>query len=362
MKIQAAVARGVNEPLRIEELELAEPKNNEVLVKIVACGVCHTDAESIKGNGAPLPAVLGHEGSGIVEKVGANVEGVKVGDHVVLSFAYCGSCHHCLSGHQATCDHMAELNFGGGKHNHKTRLSQNGEAVSHFFGQSSFATYAVADVKNVVVVDKDVDLSLLGPLGCGMITGSATVLNFLKPELGSSIAIFGAGGVGLSAVMAAKIANCGTIIVVDVHEGRLKMAQELGATHVLNGKEVDVVAEIQKITGGGVQYSVETTGVAPVVQQSVRALRVRGTAAIVGIAGDVTLHFFHDVLMHCKTIVGVVEGDAVPQLFIPKLVQLYKEGRFPFDKLVKFYDFSDINQAFEDSKNGVAIKPVLRIA
>lgn len=234
---------------------------------------------------------------------------------------------------------MAELNFDGGTHNHKSRLSQNGQAVSHFFGQSSFATHVVADAKNVVVVDKDVDLSLLGPLGCGMITGSATVLNFLKPDVGSSIAIFGAGGVGLSAVMAAKVANCYPIIVVDANNERLQLAQELGSTYVLNGKDVDVVA-VQKITHGGTLYSVRTTGVAPVIQQSIHVLRVRGTAAIVGIGGDVTLHFFHDVLMYCKTIVGVVESDAVPQVFIPKLVQLYKDGKFPFDKLVKFYKFS----------------------
>lgn len=364
MKIQAAVSRGLSRPLSIEEVDLAQPQRDEVLIRLVASGVCHTDAESINGRGAPFPAVLGHEGSGVVEKVGDGVKGIQVGDHVVLSFSYCGTCDHCLEGWQNACEHTVDLNFGGGLGEQGlSRLSQNGQQLAHFFGQSSFATYTVANQKNVVVVDKDVDLALLGPLGCGFQTGSGTVLNALQPKLGSSIVIFGAGAVGLSAVMAAKIANCGQIIAVDIHDSRLATAKEFGATHVINGKNTDALAEIMTITGGkGAHYSIETTGVSSVVEQSVRCLRVLGTCAIVGIAGDVTLNFFPDVLGTCRTIIGVVEGNALPQKFIPQLIRFYKEGRFPFDKLVKFYDFADINQAFEDSKNGITIKPVVKIA
>ncbi|WP_419959987.1 NAD(P)-dependent alcohol dehydrogenase [Psychrobacillus sp. BM2] len=362
MKIQAALVRNANEALNIEEVELMEPKADEVLIKIVASGVCHTDAESIKGNGAPFPAVLGHEGSGIIDKVGASVTNVEPGDHVVLSYSYCGECSQCLTGHQNLCERTVELNFGGKSKDGANRIHQHNHAISTFFGQSSFATYSIANKNNVVKVDKDVDLALLGPLGCGIQTGSGTVMNSLSPEPGTSIVIYGGGAVGLSAVMAAKIIGLKHIIVVDLHQNRLDLAMELGATHALNGKEVDVVKEIKEITNGGSHYAVETTGATPVIKQSIAALRVSGKVAIVGMGGDVTLNFTNDILMEGKSIIGTVQGDSIPQLHIPKLVQYYKEGKFPFDKLVKFYDFEDINQAFEDSKTGITIKPIVKIA
>ncbi|MGW9100396.1 NAD(P)-dependent alcohol dehydrogenase [Priestia megaterium] len=361
MKITAAVAHNVGEELKLEEVELMDPKDDEVLIKIVATGICHTDAESIKGRGAPFPAVLGHEGAGIIEKTGSSVTNVQPGDHVVLSYAYCGECSQCLTGHQNLCERTVELNFGGKSKNGTNRIHQNNHAISTFFGQSSFATYSIANKNNIVKVDKDVDLALLGPLGCGIQTGSGTVMNSLRPEPGTSIAIYGGGAVGLSAVMAAKIMGLNHIIVVDLHESRLDLAKELGATHALNGKEVDVVEEIRKITNGGVHYAVETTGATPVIIQSIQALRVSGTVAIVGMGGDVTLNFTNDLLMEGKKVMGAVQGDSIPQLHIPKLVQYYKEGKFPFDKLVKFYNFEDINKAFEDSKTGKTIKPIVKI-
>lgn len=362
MKIQAAVANDVAEKLIIEDVELTEPGADEVLIKIVATGVCHTDAESINGRGAPFPAVLGHEGAGIVEKIGANVTNVQPGDHVVLSYSYCGECSQCLTGHQNLCERTVELNFGGKSKDGANRIHKHDHAISTFFGQSSFATYSVANKNNVVKVDKDVDLALLGPLGCGIQTGSGTVMNSLRPEPGTSIVIYGGGAVGLSSVMAAKIMGLKHIIVVDLHQSRLDLAKELGATHTLNGKEVDVVKEIKEITNGGSHYAVETTGATPVIKQSIAALRVSGKVAIVGMGGDVTLNFTNDILMEGKSIIGTVQGDSVPQQHIPRLVQYYKEGKFPFDKLVKFYDFEDINQAFEDSKTGITIKPILKIA
>ncbi len=362
MKIQAAISHGVGEPLKIEEVELTEPGAEEVLIRIVATGVCHTDAESMNGRGAPFPAVLGHEGAGIIERVGAGVTNLQPGDHVVLSFSYCGECSQCITGHQTLCERLGELNFGGKSRDGKNRIHQHGHSISTFFGQSSFATYSTAHKNNVVKVDKDVDLAILGPLGCGIQTGSGTVMNTLRPEPGSSIAIYGGGAVGLSAVMAAKIVGLKDIIVVDLHQNRLDLAMELGATHVLNGKEVNVVEEIKKITNGGVLYAIETTGASPVILQSIHALRVGGKVAIVGMGGDVTLNMNNDILNEGKTVIGAVEGDSTPQLFIPKLVQFYREGKFPFDKLVKFYDFEDINTAFEESKSGVTLKPVLRIA
>jgi len=361
MKIKAAVTHAKGEEFKIEEVELAEPKATEVLIKIVASGVCHTDAVARDTGITPYPAVLGHEGSGIVEKVGEGVKTIQSGDHVVLSFASCGHCENCLTGHPTVCTAFNDLNFGGKMEDDTHRLRQHSQELSTFFGQSSFGTYAIADERNVVKVDKDVDLALLGPLGCGIQTGSGTVLNRLKPEFGTSIAIYGTGAVGLSAIMAAKLTQCKHIIAVDIHESRLEMAKELGATHVINSKEDEVVDKVKEITSGGAHYSIDTTGVPVVVRQGLRALRPLGQLAIVGVTPEMEINVHEEIMAEGKTMVGVIEGDAIPQLFIPELVNYYKEGLFPFDKLVKFYDFEQINEAFEDSKKGVAIKPIVKI-
>ncbi|WP_026559773.1 NAD(P)-dependent alcohol dehydrogenase [Bacillus sp. J37] len=361
MKIKAAVTHGKGENFKIEEVELAEPKANEVLIKIVASGVCHTDAVARDLGLTPYPVVLGHEGSGIVEKVGDGVKTIQEGDHVVLSFASCGHCENCLTGHPTVCTEFNDLNFGGKMEDDTHRLQQQGQELSTFFGQSSFGTYAVANERNVVKVDKDVDLALLGPLGCGIQTGSGTVLNRLKPEFGTSIAIYGTGAVGLSAVMAAKITGCKNIIAIDIHDSRLEVAKELGATHVINSKNADVVESIKQITNGGAHYGLETTGVPVVVRQGLRALRPLGQLAIVGVTPEMNINVHEEIMAEGKTMVGVIEGDAVPQLFIPELVEYYKNGMFPFDKLVKFYDFNELNEAFEDSKKGLAIKPIVKI-
>lgn len=362
MKIQAAVTEAQGKDFVIQEVDLASPKAGEVLVKIVATGVCHTDAVARDLAIAPLPAVLGHEGSGIVEAVGEGVKGVAVGDHVVMSFAHCGTCPNCLTGHPTVCDTFNPLNFGGVQDDYTTRLSKDGQEIATFFGQSSFGTYAIAHERNVVKVDKEVDLALLGPLGCGIQTGAGTVLNRLRPEFGSSIVIYGCGAVGLSALMAAKIVGCKHIIAVDVHDSRLELAKELGATHTLNGRNVDVVAEVKAITNGGSHFAVETTGVPPVVKQSLNALRPLGTCAIVGVTPEMNIDVHNDIMAEGKTMVGVIEGDSVPKVFIPELVEYFKKGQFPFDKLVKFYDFEQINEAFEDSKIGITIKPILKIS
>ncbi|MEK5058371.1 aryl-alcohol dehydrogenase [Paenibacillus sp. FSL H7-0326] len=358
MKIKAAITKDNTSPFELEEIEIAEPKANEVLVRIVASGVCHTDATARDASMVPFPAVLGHEGSGVVEKVGANVTTVVPGDHVVLSFASCGHCENCLVGMPAYCHDFMALNFAGVMKDGTSPLEQHGHRLSNFFGQSSFATFAIANERSVVKVDKDVDLALLGPLGCGIQTGSGTVLNTLKPSFGETIAIFGAGGVGLSAVMAAHLIGCSKVIVLDIVDSRLELAKELGATHVINSKSVDAVEEIRKITGGGVNYTLDTTGLPFIMAQAVEALKPLGTAAYVAGGPDLTKSATFTL---GKRLVASIEGDAVPQLFIPKLIEYYKQGRFPFDKLVKFYDFSDINKAFADSKSGVAVKPIVKM-
>lgn len=361
MHIKAAVTQEQGQDFEWQAIELADPALGEVRVRIVATGVCHTDAVARDLGIAPFPIVLGHEGAGVVESLGEGVNGLEVGDHVVLSFAHCGSCGHCLTGHPTVCNTFNELNFGGAMADGSHRLTRDDESIATFFGQSSFATHAVVSARNAVKVDPEVDLSLLGPLGCGIQTGAGTVLNRLKPDFGSSLVVYGCGAVGLSAIMAAQIAGCQQIIAVDVHDSRLKLARELGATHVINGQQEATVEVVRKITGGGSQFAVETTGVPAVVRQSLQALKPLGVSAIVGVTPEVTLDVHNDLMAEGKSMIGVIEGDSVPRVFIPQLVAYFKAGRFPFDRLVKFYPPEQINQAFYDSKNGTTVKPVLRI-
>lgn len=365
MEIKAAVTHEKEAPFQIENVLLDEqPKTGEVLVQIVASGMCHTDISASKQNMQnPLPAVLGHEGAGIVKQVGEGVQSVAVGDHVVMSYASCGHCSNCLTGHLYACERMAELNFQGKMIDGSHRLHQKDHDLSNFFGQSSFATYSIVNERNIVKVDKDVDLKLLAPLGCGIQTGAGAVLNTFQVPAGSSIVIFGSGTVGMSALMAAKVAGCTTRIIVDIHDNRLELGKELGATHVINSKQVDAVEEIKRITGAGVDFAIETTAVPSVLRQAVESLTFRGKVGIIGAPKantDVQLDV-NDMIMSAKTISGVLQGSSIPQVFIPKLIQFYKEGKFPFDKLVKFYEFADINQAVIDSSNGKTIKPILTI-
>ncbi len=361
MEIRAAVTHGLGEAFKLESVQLADPKAEEIRVRIIATGVCHTDTVARDQGIAPFPIVLGHEGAGVVDAVGSGVRRLKAGDHVVLSFAHCGNCGHCLIGHPTVCDTFNLLNFGGAMDDGSRRLAQGEHDLATFFGQSSFATYAVVHQRNVVKVDPEVDIALLGPLGCGIQTGAGTVLNRLKPAFGSSIVVYGAGAVGLSAIMAARIVGCQHIIGVDMHDHRLELATELGATLVLNGRNVDVVKEIREATGGGSHYAVETTGVPKVVKQSLNALRPLGICAIVGVTPEVTLDIHNDLMAEGKSMIGVIEGDAVPRVFIPQLVAYYKAGSFPFDKLIRFYEFDQINAAFADSASGETVKPVVRV-
>jgi len=365
MKITAAVIREKSAPFQITELELEEPRADEVLVRVVATGICHTDlVVRDQYVPVPLPLVLGHEGAGVVERVGANVRKVQPGDHVVLSFFACGGCVNCEQGLPGYCLNFFGGNFSGARLDGSSPLRQGDKTVQgHFFGQSSFATYALAAEHNVVKVRKDVPLELLGPLGCGVQTGAGSVLNALRPEAGTSIAVFGAGPVGLSAIMAAKVAGCTTIIAVDVKPNRLALASELGATHTIHGAEQDPVAEIQKIAPGGVHYTLETTAVPRVFRQAVESLCIRGVCGFVGVApmGTEAPVDLSTLLAFGRTIRGIVEGDSVADVFIPRLIELYVQGRFPFDRLITFYPFDQINQAVKDSEQGITLKPVLRM-
>lgn len=365
MKVTAAVVHDKEQPFSIEELELGEPRSDEVLVRVVGTGVCHTDLiVRDQWYPVPLPAVLGHEGAGVVEQVGEGVRKVEPGDHVVLTYRSCGRCVNCLRGEPPYCLDLYDQNFGGARPDGSNALSSDGDTVhGHFFGQSSFATYALASERNVVKVRGDVPLELLGPLGCGIQTGAGGVLNALHPEAGSSIAVFGAGSVGMSAIMAAKVAGCAKIIATDIKPNRLELAQELGATHTINASEVDDVVEaIQEITGPGTDYTVETTAVPEVFRQAVESLTLLGECGLIGAAAlgtEVTLDM--NSILFGRKVRGIIEGDSVPDIFIPRLIDLYTQGRFPFDRLVKYYDLEDINRAAEDSESGETMKPVLRM-
>ena len=364
MKIKAAVTEGKGANFEIKDITLEEPKAGEVLIEIAASGICHSDMIARdQYYPVPLPAVLGHEGSGIVEKIGAGVTSVEPGDHVVISFSYCGHCKNCLAGRPFVCEQFFALNVGGAMGDNTHRMHHNDRPISHFFGQSSFAQYSIVAENNLVKVEKDIDVSLLGPLGCGIQTGAGAVLNKLKPFVGSSFAVFGCGTVGLSALMAAKAIGSTKIIAVDVHENRLELARELGATHTINSKYENPVDRILEITGEGVNYAVETSGRVEVLRQTIDVLTFQGATAVIGAPpmGSEANIDVNDILLKEKTIVGVVEGDSIPQIFIPQLLELYKQGKFPFDKLVKYYDFENINQAIHDSESGLVIKPILKM-
>ncbi len=364
MKITAAVTHSIGQ-LSIEEVELDKPKASEALIKIVAAGVCHTDTAGMQQIiPVALPAVFGHEGVGIVEDVGFGVESLKKGDRVILTFPSCGTCSYCVKGHPYACEIMNDLFFNGTYKDGTHRISQNGKPVSAFFGQGSFATHCIVDARNAVKVDveSDEELSKLCSLGCGVQTGAGSVLNGCAPKPGSTIAVIGCGGVGMAALMAAKLAGCSKIIAVDVVPSRLQMALEIGATHAVNGKEVDAVEEIKKITGGGADHSVECTGVPVLILQALGCLCREGTCVLASVTGDAEVGIPLEPLLMNKSVTfkGLTEGGSDPQVFIPKLVQFFNEGRLPVDKLVKFYDFKDIEKAFEDSHSGVTIKPILK--
>jgi aryl-alcohol dehydrogenase len=365
MEIKAAVVLETAGKFSIEQLDLCDPNDDEVLIRIVGVGICHTDLAGRDGHLPipPPPSVFGHEGAGIVEKVGTRVTKVKPGDHVVLGWDYCGTCTPCKVGKELYCLNFFLHNFHGARPDGTTTL-RRGDQVIHgsFFNQSSFADFALANERNVVKVPKEVPLEILGPLGCGVMTGAGAVMNSLRPRPGASIAVFGVGPVGMSAVLGAVVCGCTTIIAVDIQAGRLEMAKELGATHTINASEVDPVEAIRDLTGGGAEFSLECVGNPKVLRQAVDVLPRLGVCGLLGVVPPGTeVALDMDLIMNGRTVKGILGGDAIPDLFIPKLIELYRRGRLPIDRLITFYHFDDINQAVEDMEAGRVIKPVLRL-
>jgi aryl-alcohol dehydrogenase len=362
MDIEAAVVRNPGGPFLHERLKLDEPRPDEVLVKVIATGLCHSDITAMHFHfPPPAPVVLGHEGAGIVERVGANVTHVAPGDHVVLSFNNCGECSNCAAGHVAYCENFFPLNLNGRRvDGSETLHGERGAVGGCFFGQSSFANYALAHKRNTVKVRKDAPLELLGPLGCGIQTGAGAVLNVLQPEPGSSFALFGCGGVGLAALMGAKIAGCNPIIAVDKIASRLELARRLGATLTIDASKENPVETIAGL--GGAQYVIEATGLPGVIAQAIQATRSRGVCGVLGVPKPdetVTLNIMQ--AFSGRTIMGIIEGDADPHVFIPYMVDKFMSGELPLDLLAKFYSLDEINEAVADSSSGAVVKPILRM-
>jgi aryl-alcohol dehydrogenase len=363
--VKAAVCRpGSDETFELEELSIGDPRPDEVLVRFTAAGLCHTDLEVAAGRmPTPLPVVAGHEGAGVVEAVGSAVTGFGPGDRVVAGFSFCGGCRNCLSGQPAYCPLHFPLNFGAQRADGTVGLHDwAGEPVhDHFFGQSSFAGYGLCRPSSLIKVgETDVPDHVLAPLGCGIITGAGAVWNQLKVPPGSTVAVFGAGAVGLSAVMAAAAAGAARIIVTDPHASRLDLAAHLGATDVIDATDGLAVEGVREITGGaGVEFSVESTGVPEVMSQAVAALAPLGSAAILGVAPDADLRTSAFALLEGRTVSGSIVGHQAPAVLVPRILDLHRKGRFPLEAMIRTYALDDINKAVDEVRSGTAVKAVL---
>jgi len=365
MEITAAVVESTDGPFSIQRVEIAEPLAGEVLVRLVSSGICHTDGLARHGDlPFPLPGVLGHEGAGVVAALGPGVTGFAEGDGVVIGWASCGECRNCRAGEPRYCARLGEAIAAGGRLGGGSALSRaDGRPLaSHFFGQSSFATYSLTTAASLVRVPEGLPLELMGPLACGISTGAGAIFNTAKPQAGASVVVYGVGTVGLAAIMAARNSPSTRIVAVDRHDSRLALAKELGATDVVNASTDDAVAAVTEICRGPADFALECTGVISVVRQAVDSVGMLGTCILIGGApagAEFTLD--HISTLWGKRIVGVLGGSGHSQDLIPAVMELFRQGRFPFDRLVEFFDFADVEAALEASYAGDVIKPILRM-
>ncbi|GAA1983805.1 NAD(P)-dependent alcohol dehydrogenase [Kitasatospora viridis] len=360
MEFRAAVLRSYQDPFAVERVALRSgPAAGEVLVRIAGCGMCRTDLAVRRSAGrSPLPAVLGHEGAGVVVETGGPDTGLGVGDHVVLSFDSCGRCPNCAAAAPAYCDSFAALNLFGGRAEHAERFTDaaGGVLAPRWFGQSAFAEYALVPARNAVRVDSALPVELLGPLGCGFLTGAGAVFNSFGAGPGDSLVVLGAGAVGLAAVMAAGAAGV-TALAVDRHPRRLALAERFGATP-LPADGADLPGRIRRLTDGGAQYALDTTASAPLINDALRALRPTGELGLVARL-NTALALEPGTLDRGRRILHICEGDAVPALLVPRLIALWQAGRFPFDELIRRYPLAAVNEAERDCEAGLVVKPVL---
>lgn len=350
--------------LTIHDVDYGAPGAGEVLVRLVAAGLCHTDLGAIAGGiPFPTPGILGHEGAGIVDAVGEGVTSVRPGDKVLMSFTSCGDCQGCDDGHPAYCTTWQPRNLMGGfRPEGSGTITRAGEAVAgHFFGQSSFGTHSIADERSLVKVSEDADLTVLAPLGCGVLTGFGSVWNVLDPGPEDIVAVYGTGAVGLSGVIAAALRRPRKLITIDLVQERLELASQLGATHVIDASSDDVPGQLAEITDGhGIKLSFDTTGNPWVARGALDATSIGGTVLVCGAPPPGT-EISVDIqgILTGKVLRGVTMGASNPRELIPQLVDLHAEGKLPLERLERTYRFEDISQAAQDMEQGSTVKPVI---
>ncbi|PSR70244.1 dehydrogenase [Nocardia sp. MDA0666] len=352
MKVTAAVFEAVGREMTIEELELEDPKAGEVLVRLVASGVCHSDFHVVKGEWeAKGPLVLGHEGAGVVEKIGPGVSTVEVGDHVVLSWVpYCGHCSYCRSGRPALCPQVQETAYANVMADGTSRLSRNGETVYSYLTTGSFADRVVVPASGAVPIRKDAPLDKVALIGCAVATGVGAVTKTANVRPGDSVLIIGCGGVGLSAVMGAALVSAGEIIAVDLSDESLERAKSLGATSTINPGHQSVPDRVRAIVGNdGVDWAFEVIGLKPTLEMAYELTRPGGTTVVVGQSADGVTIEIAPMLMSDreKSLIGSNYGSCHPALDFPRLVDLYMRGKLDLDQLISRHaTIHDINDAF----------------
>jgi aryl-alcohol dehydrogenase len=365
---KAAICYGPDKPFTIEDVELDALRPDELRVRLVACGVCHTDmAVRDQQLPVPLPVVLGHEGAGIVEEVGSAVTVARPGDRVVMSFNSCGACPSCAVDAPTYCYNFFPHNWSGARADGSPVMFRDGAPMNaNFFGQSSFATHAIAHELNTVKVPDSaahIPLEQIAPIGCGLMTGAGAVLRSMKVRAGMPIAVFGAGTVGMAAIMAAKIAGADPIIAVDVNDTRLALAKELGATHAYNGRD-DAIGKIRALVPQGLGYAFDTTGINTVIEEAWSLLAPKGICGIVGASPPADNLTFNETAFMGggRTVMGILGGDSDVGPFLTQLLDYHVKGQFPFEKLIGYFEFGQINEAIHASEDGSVVKPVLRIS
>jgi Zn-dependent alcohol dehydrogenase len=364
--VRAAVLHEPGAPLRLEDLTLEEPRAGEVKVRVEAAGVCHSDYHYMTGDlRCPLPVVVGHEGAGVVEAVGAGVEAVRPGDTVTMLWRpRCGWCEYCITGRPVMCElGRVQATTGGLPDDGTTRLRLDGREVHHLMGVSSFAEHVVVSEKSVVAVPDGVPPRIAAITGCAVITGVGAVLNVVGECAGRSLLVLGAGGVGLSAVMGARLAGGDPIVVVDVDTAKLDRARALGATHVVQAGSEDIAEAVMAAAPGGVEWAIEAVGRAETLQQCIACLRPGGTAVAVGL-GRVGGTFeipINELVQRQKRVVGSLYGSANPLVDLPRLFRLYLAGRLPLDELLgEEYPLEAVNEAYAALTQGAVGRAVIR--
>lgn len=372
MKIRAAILNAIgakapyaeSKPLTIEEVELQGPGHGEVLVKIGAAGLCHSDLSVINGDRPrPMPMALGHEAAGVIEEVGEGITDLKRGDHVVLVFVpSCGHCGPCAEGRPALCEPGAAANGAGTLLSGGRRLSRNGEAINHHLGCSVFAEYATVSRRSVVKIDRELPLDEAALFGCAVLTGVGAVVNTAQVRAGASVAVIGLGGVGLASLLGARAAGARHIVAVDLSDAKLDLAKSLGATHTFNASNADCAGQIRELTAGGVEYAFELAGSVRALDLAYRITRRGGTTVTAGLPPPAATFALPPVNLVAeeRTLKGSYIGTCVPSRDIPRYIELYRQGRLPVDRLMSGrLKLEEINHGFDLLHEGKAVRQVV---